>query len=96
MGRTKLVLVFGIIGLNSVGQSKEKDNFFHHRDDEDNGFFSQDSPQNNLFEIFNKSQPVIFVNNPDMLKVHHPHNFGSEKPTSPSLASETTVASTGE
>jgi len=94
MGRTKLVLVFGIIGLNSVGQSKEKDNFFHHRDDEDNGFFSQDSPQNNLFEIFNKSQPVIFVNNPDMLKVHHPHNFGSEKPTSPSLASETTVAST--
>eukprot|EP00092_Neocalanus_flemingeri_P025509 GFUD01027657.1.p1 GENE.GFUD01027657.1~~GFUD01027657.1.p1 ORF type:complete len:1354 (+),score=262.26 GFUD01027657.1:1877-5938(+) len=93
MGRTKLILVFGIICLNSVGLSKEKDNFFHHRDEEDNGFFSKDTPQNNLFEIFNQSQPVIFVNNPDLLKVHHPHDFGSEKTTISSSVSDATVPS---
>jgi len=88
MGWTELVLCFGIICFNSVSFGKDKDNFFHHRDEEETGFFSQDSPQNNLFGIFNKSQPVIFVNNPDLLKEHHTHSIESEAPASTDSASD--------
>jgi len=88
MGWANSLLLFGIICFNSVCLSKDKDNFFHHRDEEETGFFSQDKPQNNLFKIFNKSQPVIFVNNPDLLKEHQSHNFVSTVATSSSKASD--------
>jgi hypothetical protein len=96
MGWTELVLCFGIIYFNSVSLGKDKDNFFHHRDDEETGFFSQDTPQNNLFGIFNKSQSVIFVNNPDLLKEHHTHSFESEAPSSSESVSDVPLENTGE
>jgi len=92
MGLDQLIFVFGIIFLNSFGLSKDKDNYFHHNEEDDHGFFSPDTTQNNLFDIFsNKSKPVIFVNNPDLLKIHHPNNFGSEQSTSTSSVKDATV-----
>ena len=96
MGWANSLLLFGIICFNSVCLSKDKDNFFHHRDEEETGFFSQDKPQNNLFKIFNKSQPVIFVNNPDLLKEHQSHNFVSTVATSSSKASDVPTTYSGE
>ena len=97
MGLDQLIFVFGIIFLNSFGLSKDKDNYFHHNEEDDHGFFSPDTTQNNLFDIFsNKSKPVIFVNNPDLLKIHHPNNFGSEQSTSTSSVKDATVVNPGE
>lgn len=90
MGGTILILVFGLLSFNSVCFTKENDNFFHHRDEDENGFFNPDTSYNNLLGIFNKSQPVIFVNNPDLLKEHQSHSFVPPSPTSPSFSDTTT------
>jgi len=89
MGWAYLTLVFGIIYFNSVCFSKEKDNFFHHRDEEETGFFGKDAAKHTkIFGLFNKSQPVIFVNNPELLKEHQSHKSVPTDPTSQSSASD--------
>lgn len=91
MGRTYIVFVFGFISLNSLCFTKEKDNFFHHRNEDEDGFYAQDNSYNKFLGIFNKSQPVIFVNNPDLLIEHQSHNFIPPSPTSSSSTSVTTI-----
>ena len=95
MGGTSLILAIGLLSFFAVCFTKESDNFFHHREDDEDGFFTPEISYNNLLGIFNKSQPVIFVNNPDLLKEHQSQSFVPPIPTSPSSSDTTTSYSGG-